>query len=250
MNERTDSTDRPTSTPLISRRRALSLAAAGAGGLVLSACGSDDGAAASGTETSPTSGQLATPDCTLTPEQIEGPFYTDLRLARRDITDGKPGSPLTLRIAVVDAATCQPISDAVVDVWHADAGGLYSAFTEQGDDQNIDTTAEKFLRGIQTTDAGGVATIDTIYPGWYAGRTTHIHLKVHLSDQTRVTTQLFFPDQVSTTVYADHDAYTERGPKDTPNADDDFGGDSSSLLMTVEGSGGGHTATHTIGIER
>jgi len=244
MSERSDSTDRPTSPPLISRRRALSLAAAGAGGLVLSACGSDDGAAASGSEISPNSGQPVTPDCTLTPEQIEGPFYTDLRLARRDITDGKPGSPLSLRIAVVDAKTCQPISDAVVDVWHADAGGLYSAFTEQGDDQDIDTTAEKFLRGIQTTDASGTATIDTIYPGWYGGRTTHIHLKVHLSDQTRVTTQLFFPDEVSATVYAD------RGPKDTPNADDDFGGDAASLLMTVEGSGDGHTATHTIGIER
>ncbi len=242
----------------------LSLAAAGAGGLVvLAACGSDSTTtrtAETGDTTAATDGasggeldadhQASAPDCVLTPEQIEGPFYTDISLARRDITEGKPGSPLELRLVVVDAATCAPIPDAVVDIWQTDAGGLYSAFTGQGDDADVDTSAEKFLRGIQTTDAKGATSFTTIYPGWYRGRTTHIHVKVHLADQTRVTTQLFFPDDVSDAVYRSHDAYTSRGAKDTTNAADEFGGHENELRMAIDDSGNGHTATHTIGIKR
>ena len=230
----------------LSRRRLLQMAAVGGTGLMLAACTSDIDEVGAASE----AGGNPRPNCVLSPEQIEGPFYTDLRLARRDITDDKPGSPLRMRLTIVDAETCAPIPDAVVDVWHADAGGLYSAFTGQGDDQNIDTSGERFLRGIQSTDTNGEATFTTIYPGWYQGRTTHVHVKVHFADKTRVTSQLFFPDDLSAKVYADHPAYTERGPKDTTNDADDFGGAEGELLMAVAVDGDGHTATHTIGIKR
>lgn len=278
----------PADLTTLSRRRLLSLAAASAGGLILAACSDDDdgaapagdgadvvdaaesgGASGDGAEVEPdaaagegdgdgdgggataeASEATAEADCVLLPEDAEGPFYADLALDRRDITDGKLGSPLVLQLAVVDAATCQPIPDAVVDVWHADAGGLYSAFPGQGDAGDIDTSPEAFLRGIQTTDASGVATFDTIYPGWYPGRTTHIHLKVHFADQTRVTTQLYFPDEVSADVYTGHEAYVDRGPKDTANEDDGLEADQPALRMTLTGTGDGHTATHTLGIAR
>lgn len=237
----------------ISRRRMLYLAGLGTGAAALAACGSSGGAGSSvaaNENGSDTSSGATTPNCVLTPEEIEGPFYTDLNLVRRDITDGKPGSPLEMQITVVDAASCEPIPDATVDVWHADAGGLYSAFTGQGDNADIDTTAESFLRGVQPTDANGTATFDTIYPGWYMGRTTHIHIKVHFSDQTRVTSQLFLADDVTNDVYTTHEAYLERGAKDTGNDDDGFSAELGSLRMAVTASGSGHVATHVVGIDR
>lgn len=242
-----------TLTKTYTRRQALSLAGAGTAALALSGCGSDgiggseEGSTASADGASPTG---VSPDCVLTPEEIEGPFYTDLNLVRRDITDGKPGSPLELRITVVDSETCAPIPDATVDIWHADAIGLYSAFTGQGDSEDVDTTAESFLRGVQATDSSGTASSKTIYPGWYMGRTTHIHLKAHFADKTKVTTQLYFPDEVTDSVYAAHAAYAERGAKDTPNGDDDFSAGSASLRMKVTEASDGYLAEHTIGISR
>lgn len=214
----------------------------GAGVLLVGCSNSEDATTQSAGATNP--------DCVLTPEEIEGPFYTDLNLVRRDITDGKPGSPLQLDLTVIDATTCEAIQDATVDIWHADAGGLYSAFTGQGDNADIDTTADSFLRGVQPTDTSGLATINTIYPGWYGGRTTHIHIKVHFADNTRVTSQLYFPDEVTEGVYRDHPAYRERGAKDTANDADDFGASDPGLQMTLADSGDGHVATHTIGIRR
>ncbi len=128
----------------------------------------------------------AQPDCVLTPELTEGPFYLDLDQVRSDITEGRPGVPLALRVTVVDADSCEPIKDAAVDVWHCDAEGVYSGV--QGDDGT-------FLRGIQMTDASGVATFQTVYPGWYTGRAVHIHLKVHLGGTETFTGQLFFEDE-------------------------------------------------------
>lgn len=249
-------TDNP--KQVMSRRRVIYLAGAGTAGLVLASCSSDSDESRAGS-TGPTGTSASsdapeasgtTPDCVLTPEEIEGPFYTDVNLVRRDITDGRPGSPLEMRITVVDADTCAPISDATVDIWHADAGGLYSAFTGQGDDADIDTSSESFLRGVQATDGAGLATFNTIYPGWYGGRTTHIHTKVHFADQTRVTTQLYFPDETTNKVYDAGPAYQERGGKDTSNDDDDFGASDPSLQMTLEQAADGHIATHIIGIRR
>jgi protocatechuate 3,4-dioxygenase beta subunit len=108
---------------------------------------------------------------------------------RRNITEGKAGTPLRLRLSVLDASTCRPLKGAAVEVWHADAGGVYSGF-------GAGASSRTFMRGVQKTDAAGLAIFDTVYPGWYQGRTVHIHTKVHLGGNVVHTGQLFFPDAV------------------------------------------------------
>src|SRR5438093_198644 len=88
--------------------------------------------------------------CVLTPEQTEGPYYIAGEKYRRDITEGRPGLPLLLRLRVVDASTCRPIKGAAVDIWHADALGVYSGFGSGSGNRT-------FMRGIQKTDANGLA---------------------------------------------------------------------------------------------
>jgi protocatechuate 3,4-dioxygenase beta subunit len=160
--------------------------------------------------------------CTLTAEQEEGPFYIGVERVRRDITEGRPGVPLRLRIAVLDAKACNPIENAAVDIWHCDAAGVYSGFTGAGGQDGgrgfgpprgrggrrggpMDET--RFLRGVQLTNKQGIAEFVTIYPGWYAGRTIHIHLKTHLGGDVAAeqysgghvshTGQLFLPEDVT-----------------------------------------------------
>ena len=97
-------------------------------------------------------------ECAITPRQTEGPYYLDVGQVRRDITEGKLGTPLLVRLHLVEAGSCAPIGDASVDIWHTDAEGQYSGFGGQGDD-GTDTSGETFLRGTQVTDAeraGGV----------------------------------------------------------------------------------------------
>src|SRR5207244_2442679 len=106
-------------------------------------------------------------------EQTEGPYYIANEAVRRNITEGRPGTPLLLRAFVVNASTCKPIKGAAVDIWHADAGGVYSGFGQGA-------ASRTFMRGIQRTNARGLAVFRSGYPGWYQGRTVHIHVKVHL----------------------------------------------------------------------
>jgi protocatechuate 3,4-dioxygenase beta subunit len=174
--------------------------------------------------------------CVLTPELTEGPYYLPLNLVREDITEGKPGVPLRLRLAVVDVASdCAPLADAAVDVWHCDAQGYYSGVSGNpggGGDPEAGAGAEAgtFLRGIQLTSEDGLAEFDTIYPGWYSGRTVHIHLKVHIGGTSAVldvatppaaaaayegghiahTGQLFFDDSMSDEIFATGEAYAGR----------------------------------------
>src|SRR5262245_55547461 len=123
----------------------------------------------------------AVPSCVATPEQMEGPFFTDARLNRSDIRSDpvdksvRDGAPLalTLRVSAVSAAGCLPLAGAMVDVWHCDAAGAYS-------DADRATAGKRFLRGYQMTDGGGAARFTTIYPGWYPGRAVHIHFKVRV----------------------------------------------------------------------
>src|SRR5438093_8538229 len=122
--------------------------------------------------------------CILTPEQTEGPYYIAGEKVRRNITEGRPGAPLLLRAFVVDASTCKAIKNAAIDIWHADAGGLYSGFGQGA-------ASRTFMRGIQRTNAKGLALFRTVYPGWYQGRTVHIHVKVHLGNVVH-TGQLYF----------------------------------------------------------
>jgi protocatechuate 3,4-dioxygenase beta subunit len=158
--------------------------------------------------------------CSIMAEATEGPFYFDPKLERRDVSEGLPGLPLKLRLQVVDAA-CAPITGARVDIWHCDALGRYSGYPGQGDGGDIDTSGETFLRGVQMTDAEGIATFETIYPGWYRGRTTHIHFKAFPDKGSVLTGQLYFPDEVSDEIYRTLSPYRDRGSsRDTTNGED------------------------------
>lgn len=161
-------------------------------------------------------GLITTDVCMVQKEVTEGPFYIDPKLIRSDITEGRPGLPMVLRLQVV-TAECAPIEGARVDVWHCDAGGLYSGVDNMG---GGDTTGETFLRGTQMTGAEGVAEFRTIFPGWYRGRAVHIHYKVWLDEANILTGQVFFDDSLSDTIYAEHPAYEGRGVRDQLNASD------------------------------
>ncbi len=164
------------------------------------------------------SNEAGTPNCTLYPEQVEGPYFVDGGLLRQDITDGKPGTPLTLVLQVVRAGACTPMPNVAVDVWHCDALGVYSGFP--GQLGGLDTRGQAFLRGSQMTDTSGQVTFTTIYPGWYPGRTTHIHFKVRPTSRTAATSQLYFPEPLNDAVYAQNSPYNSRGAKDTTNTRD------------------------------
>jgi protocatechuate 3,4-dioxygenase beta subunit len=136
-------------------------------------------------------GTASTGVCILTPELTEGPYYLDDMLVRNDITEGKAGIPMTLRITVVDATTCAPLENAAVDVWHCDANGFYSGFVDADPDpadpnpyQDDGSNPDTFLRGVLLTDANGLVEFQTIYPGWYVSRDVHIHMKVHVGGAT------------------------------------------------------------------
>jgi protocatechuate 3,4-dioxygenase beta subunit len=161
--------------------------------------------------------------CTITPTETEGPFFVDHQLERSDLRfDPSGGShtagvTLTLRVAVVRTAhgSCAPIADAIIDIWQADASGSYS---------DLDSgRPSRFLRGYQHTDHSGLATFTTIVPGWYVGRTPHIHFKIRTvtaaSKHYEFTSQWYFDDQLLDAIYR-RPPYAARGPRPVRNADD------------------------------
>ncbi|QQA44121.1 intradiol ring-cleavage dioxygenase [Pelagovum pacificum] len=170
-------------------------------------------------EAAGSAGLITAAVCTLTPETTAGPYYYDPGLVRSDITEDREGVRLELSLQVV-GADCEPISGARVDVWHCDAQGNYSGYVSQGSDRTLDTSGQSFLRGIQQTDRDGVATFRTIYPGWYRGRTPHIHYIVYLDRQTVLTSQLFFDDTISDTIYGSVDSYSRGEPRNVTNRAD------------------------------
>ena len=243
MDERTRVEDEA-----ISRRRAL----LELGGLAASAVGASvwgarelleaDDAQAAGTGPAAVASGLVS--CVLTPEMTEGPYYLEGDQVRRNVTEGKTGVPLFLRLGVVDVSTCTPIRNAALDVWHCDALGVYSGTAVQG------TESETFLRGIQRTDRHGVARFATIYPGWYQGRTVHIHVKVYLGGRTVHTGQLFFPDRLTDVVYR-RSPYSSRPNRNPRNAGDSIfrnGGRRSLLQLTRSASG--YVGALTMGVQR
>ena len=195
---------------------------------------------------------LAQPVCTLTPEQIEGPFYLDQARIREDISEGKPGVPLDLVLRVLEAsASCAPISRAAVDVWQCDALGIYSGYDGAAiAPRHVEPVDDKrFLRGTLLSDAGGAVRFRTIYPGWYSGRTPHVHLKVRVGAKA-ATTQLYFPDEVTNAVYA-RAPYNRHPNRDTTNATDRFLGqvvDKSLVMWTITRDGDGYVAAATIAL--
>lgn len=182
--------------------------------------------------------------CVLTPEQTEGPYFVDDARVRRNVTEGKSGAPLTLALTVVDVSTCRAIRGAAVDIWHCDALGVYSDVAAQG------TAGKLFLRGIQRTSAKGVATFQTIYPGWYPGRTVHIHTRVSLGGNVVHTGQLYFPDAVTDVVYR-RAPYGTRPNRDPRNAGDAiFRNGGSRSMLRVRRTAAGYVGTLTMGVSR
>jgi len=189
--------------------------------------------------------------CVLTPETIAGPTWFDAHAVRSNIRDGRPGIPLELAFRVVHLPACTPVGQAVVDLWQCDALGVYSGFAgadpgqggsaggtdEYGDRQSAVTDGEAWLRGTQVTGPDGLVRFSTVYPGWYPTRTAHLHLKVHLAESTVLTTQLFFDDTVSDTVYAGSDPYRQHPGRDTRNDRDAFYSDTA-LLRLAPAAGG------------
>jgi protocatechuate 3,4-dioxygenase beta subunit len=158
---------------------------------------------------------------------------------RRNVTEGKAGVPLTLKLTVLDVSTCKPIKGAAVDIWHCDAVGTYAAQSNK-----------TFLRGIQRTDAKGIATFKTIYPGWYPGRTVHIHVRVSLGGNVVHTGQLYFPDTATDKVYT-RSPYNRRSARPTRNPDDAIyrnGGIRSTLKLRKATNA--YTGSITMGVQR
>jgi protocatechuate 3,4-dioxygenase beta subunit len=179
--------------------------------------------------------------CVIVPEVTEGPYYFDPALRRADITEGRPGLPMTLKMQVVDQA-CAPIADARVDVWHCDADGNYSGYNG--------FEGETFMRGTQMSDADGMVTFATVYPGWYRGRTTHIHFKVFLNETTVLTGQIFFPDDVSEQVYATLEPYKAHANRDTFNDEDGIAQQAGAAsVASVEQTAEAYTAALVVGVD-
>ena len=224
---------------LMNRREVLAkglkaAAALSVGGLALSAFG-DFNPFASSALAGVTPSELdfaANAPCILTCAATIGPCYYDTGLVRRDITESKAGLPTRLAFQVVNVDTCEPVSNASIDIWHTDSQGIYSAPIStfcNGSDPVVRT--QRFGRGIQTTDTNGWAYFDTIYPGWYSSRTTHIHATIRLNNSALVTTQFFFADKVSEAVYRNHPNYSNRPNRDTTNTSDNvIGGNVSRVL--------------------
>jgi len=226
----------------LTRREALGLLGAAAGAGVMSvACGGE-------TPTSPSSTTTTTTNaaCAVTPSETVGPYPSLVDLFRSDIRDGRSGLPVTLTITVVNSSNgCAAVPNANVEIWQCDAEGHYSQYAQQG----YDGRSQTFLRGIQTTDSNGRVTFTTVYPGWYQGRATHIHVEVTLNGASVKATQIAFPDSVNAAVYATG-VYASRGDNPTTNTRDNIFADSlSSEMATLVGDTTlGYTATFTVAI--
>jgi len=179
--------------------------------------------------------------CVLDPTLTRGPYWVDERLQRSDIRSDTNGR------ASPNPRPGLPLAGALVDIWHCDAVGIYSDVQGAGAGQN-------FLRGYQTTDASGMASFTTIYPGWYTGRAVHIHVKVRLFDSannvtTEATTQIFFDDATSDAVYRTAAPYTSRPTRNTRNAADGIYGNRTVLLASLQGDpASGYSASFPLAI--
>ena len=259
MNTHDD--DRPVGRVLSRREMLVLLGAAGA--VLLPGCGSSGDSATTATTASPTTGGTTgssvapvpagsgeTPGCVVRPELTEGPFFVDEKLDRSDIRSDpstgavSAGTPLALafRVSSVTAGGCAPLSGAMVDVWHCDAEGVYSAV-------EASSRGQKFLRGFQVTDSGGGAGFTTIVPGWYQGRAVHIHFKIR-ANGSDFTSQLFFDEGVLAQAYTQA-PYTGRGTPDVTNARDGiYRGGGSQLVLPMTRTGDGYAGTFDIGIQQ
>lgn len=199
------------------------------------------------------------PGCVVRPEQTEGPYFVEERLNRSDIRSDpsdksmKDGLPLRVVFNVrrVAGGSCTPLAGAIVDLWQCDAQGVYSDFHDFNG--LFDTRGKKFLRGYQETDANGKAQFLTIYPGWYPGRTVHVHFKIRTGSSSErgheFTSQLYFDDSLTDQVHA-QPPYASRGQRTLRNERDGiFGSGGRELMLQLTKDGQGYLGTFDIGLQ-
>jgi protocatechuate 3,4-dioxygenase beta subunit len=159
--------------------------------------------------------------CRLYPSQTLGPCYAEEPMMREDISDGLDGLPTRVSFLVVGADGCTPISDATVDIWHSGSQGIYSAYAMGTicNPGSEDVRSDMFCRGVQAVDETGRVNFSTVFPGWYRGRTLHIHFTVRVGGREVVTSQLYFEDELVDEILA-QGFYKARGMRDTTNQRD------------------------------
>jgi len=204
---------------------------------LLVACGKDDETVTPSTGTGST--DTGTGSCTVAPTETEGPFPTKVPASyvRSNIVDGKTGHPMTVKITIKNASnSCAVLSGALVDIWHCDAEGNYSEYGGTGM-QSTNYQSVHFLRGRQITDANGLVTFTSIFPGWYSGRATHIHVHIYNANGTSLkVTQIAFPEGTGSAVAAVN-GYAKGLSGYTNNASDNVFSDGvTQELATVTGS--------------
>ena len=220
----------------IPRREAIGLMGA-AGAALAFGCSSNAPTGPTETGTGTSAGGSTNAACAVTPTETVGPYPSLADFFRSDIREGKPGTPLTLTITVVSTgSSCGPVAGANVEIWQCDASGNYSQYGTQ--------TQQTYLRGMQTTDANGQVTFVTVYPGWYQGRATHIHVEVVRNGVSSKVTQIAFPEATNAAVYGTG-VYASRGANPTSNTRDGIFADSlNSELAAVSGDPATGLAAH------
>ncbi|KAK8157881.1 Intradiol ring-cleavage dioxygenase, partial [Phyllosticta citrichinensis] len=170
--------------------------------------------------------------CILAPEVTDGPYYVTGEMIRKNIKENQysDGVDLYLEVQYVDVETCEGVPGVYVDIWNANATGVYSGISTSGN-YAADGLNSTYLRGIQATDNDGVVAFETIFPGHYDGRATHTHLLAHMNvtvqpNNTITTTnnithigQLFWNEELRSAVEAVY-PYTTNTQAVTSNSDD------------------------------
>ncbi|MFI7125179.1 intradiol ring-cleavage dioxygenase [Nonomuraea sp. NPDC050153] len=238
----------------VSRRRLIAGISSLGLGAVLSAPGARAGAASRPPTADLTSLFARSRVCGLTPAATQGPYYFDADKIRSDIREDKPGVRLRVGIRVQDSETCSPMSNAVVEIWHCDAAGLYSGAEKESQDDATSgpppggftdkavmsdmkpSDAKRYLRGAQVTNGDGIVEFMTNWPGWYPGRTVHIHTMVHFSDWRVLNTQIMFDEALNSKVLATPPYATHTG-RDTFNSGDNIFRDGMLLRVVEDGDG-------------
>ena len=228
----------------LTRREALGMLGVTGAAFSLVRCGETPTSPSSVAAAATTTGTSAA--CAVAPSETVGPYPSLTDLFRSDIREGKSGAPLTLTITVVNVNNgCTPVAGANVEIWQCDADGHYSQYAQPG----YNGQSETYLRGIQTSDGAGRVAFTTIYPGWYMGRATHIHVDVALNGASVKVTQIAFPENITAALYATG-VYASKGQNPTTNASDNVFADSvTSEMASVAGDPtSGYTATFTLGV--
>jgi protocatechuate 3,4-dioxygenase beta subunit len=195
----------------------------------------------------------AQPQCIATLAKMLGPCHTSEVPVRAEVTEGVAGLPMRLSLRIVEASSCAPVEGADVEIWHVNGEGVYSGrAARMCHEGEAAAQAASFLRGRQITNADGVASFLSIYPGWYSGRTVHVHMRILMGAREVLITQLLFDDALSDIIFAGHANYRDRPRRDTMNGDDGVfsGSDTAKYIFDVEKLDGGILqASYTIGVK-